>query len=116
MKQHDIPKCLTDILTSIDSIAEYLSEFMGERRDFSIYMQSKLLRSAVERELSIIGEATNRIYRVDPEYPILHNRKIIALRNRVIHAYDALDDTRIWVIVTKHLPVLRAEVEKLLVQ
>ncbi len=114
MKQHDIPKSLTDIITSIDSIEEYLSELMGGRRDFNLYMQKRYLRRAVERELGIIGEATNRIYRVDPEYPLLNNRQIIALRNRIVHAYDSLDDPAIWTIVTKHLPPLRAEVEKLL--
>jgi uncharacterized protein with HEPN domain len=112
--QHDIPQSLTDIITSIDAIEGYLARTMGERRDFNVYMDDRMLRSAVERELGIIGEATGRIHRVDPAYPILHNRKIIALRNRVVHAYDALDDARVWAIITRHLPLLRTEVEKLL--
>ncbi len=89
---------------------------MGERRDFNVYMGDRMLRRAVERELGIVGEATNRIHSVDPEYPILHNRQIIALRNRIVHAYDSLEDPAIWAIVTKHLPPLRAEVERLLGQ
>jgi uncharacterized protein with HEPN domain len=115
-RQHEIPKSLTDILTSIDAIEEYLTRTMGKRRDFNVYMDDRMLRSAVERELGIIGEATGRIHSVDSEYPILHNRKIIALRNRVVHAYDALDDARVWAIVTKHLPALRLEVERLLAE
>jgi uncharacterized protein with HEPN domain len=114
MKQHDIPKCLHDIRTSIDAIEEYLTEFMGERRDFNIYVQNRILRSAVERELSIIGEAANRIHQVDPEYPMLHNRKIIALRNRVVHAYDGLDNETIWGVIINHLPPLKADVDRLL--
>jgi uncharacterized protein with HEPN domain len=86
---------------------------MGERRDFNVYMGDRMLRNAVERELGIIGEATGRIHGVDPVCPILHDRKIIALRNRVVHACDALDDARVRAIITRHLPPLKAEVEKL---
>ncbi len=114
MEQHDIPKCLVDILTSIESIEGYLAKSMGDRRDFTIYKQDKLLRRGVERELEIIGEATNRILKTTPAIEIGSARKIVDLRNWVIHAYDSVNDTVIWGIVTKHLPPLRAEVEKLL--
>lgn len=53
----EIKKYLYDIKVSIDSIFEYL----GDKRDFNEYLQNKLLRRAVEREIEIIGEATNRI-------------------------------------------------------
>jgi uncharacterized protein with HEPN domain len=114
MKRHDIPQCLRDILTSIDAIESYLTEAMGKRRDFNVYMRSKLLRRGVERELEIIGEATNRILQTDPAFVIENMRKIVATRNRVIHGYDSVNDETIWAIVVNHLPPLRAEVERLL--
>jgi uncharacterized protein with HEPN domain len=114
MKQHDITQCLVDILTSIDDIDAYLTRFMGERRDFKIYMADKVLRRSVERELEIIGEATNRIMRTDPSFVIENARKIVATRNRVIHGYDKIEDETIWAIATRQLPALRAEVERLL--
>ncbi len=114
MEQHDIPTCLYDIRTSIDSIEEYLARFMGKCRDFSIYSQEKFLRRCVERELEIIGEATKRILQTNPEFKLTNARKIIDLRNYVAHGYDIVDNDTIWVIVTKHLPLLKAEVEKLL--
>ncbi len=43
-------------------------------------------------------------------------RGLVDLRNRVIHGYDSIDDETIWGIVIKHLPPLRAEVERLLAQ
>jgi uncharacterized protein with HEPN domain len=52
---HKIELYLLDISNSIDSIFEYL----GEARNFNAYEANKLLRRAVERELEIIGEATN---------------------------------------------------------
>ncbi len=113
MERHNITKCLTDICTSIELIEQYLSKFMGERRDFNIYRQEILLRNGVERQLEIIGEATNRILKADPEFKLTNARRIVDLRNRIIHAYDSVNNTIIWGIVTKQLPLLKAEVEKL---
>ena len=46
----------------------------------------------VERELEIIGEATNRILKINPEVDISNSRRIVDLRNWVIHAYDNVDN------------------------
>ncbi len=116
MKRHNIPTCLADIRASIDTIEEYLAKFMGERRDFNIYMQEKMLRNAVERQLEIIGEATKRILQTDPAFKLTNARKIIDLRNYVAHGYDVVDDDTIWIIVNKHLSPLRSEVEQMLEQ
>ena len=103
-----------DIIDSIDAIEGYLSEFLGERRDFNVYMQKRFLRRCVEREIEIIGEATNRILRVDAAYPITSARKIVNTRNYVAHGYDRIEDETIGGIVIKPLPLLRDEVDKLL--
>jgi uncharacterized protein with HEPN domain len=63
---HKIELYVLDISNSIDSIFEYLDE----ERNFNVYEANKLLRRAVERELEIIGEATNRIIRIDPTIDI----------------------------------------------
>ena len=105
-----INKYLYDIITSINSIYEYLEE----NRDFNDYQKNKLLRRAVERELEIIGEASNRILKLDSEFPIDNARKIVDLRNWVIHGYDKVDDVIIWGIISNHLPKLKEQVEKLM--
>ena len=105
-----IQKYLYDIITSINSIYEYL----GENRDFNQYSENKLLRRAVERELEIIGEASNRILKLDSEFPIDNARKIVDLRNWVIHGYDKVDDIIIWGILSNHLPKLKEQVENLM--
>jgi len=105
-----IQKYLYDIITSINSIYEYL----GENRDFNEYSENKLLRRAVERELEIIGEASNRILKLDNEFPIDNARKIVDLRNWVIHGYDKVDDVIIWGILSNHLPKLKEQVENLM--
>jgi uncharacterized protein with HEPN domain len=68
----------------------------------------------VERKIEIIGEAVNRCTTFWPEIPITNKRKIISTRNRVIHAYDAVDDAMVWGIVVNHLSQLKLQVEALL--
>lgn len=108
--QDKINKYLYDILTSANSIFEYL----GDKRDFTIYDSNKLLRRAIEREFEIIGEAINRILKLDRDYPIKNAERIISLRNYVIHGYDKVDNVIMWGIISKDLPKLKNEVEKLL--
>ncbi len=57
----EIKKYLFDIQESINSIEKYL----GEKRDFKVYIADKMLRRAVEREFEIIGEAMGRIEKID---------------------------------------------------
>jgi len=105
--KREIKKCLFDINTSIDSIYDYL----GGDRNFFEYQKDKLLRRGIEREIEIIGEAMNRILRIDPDFKIENSRQIIDTRNWVIHGYDKVDDVIIWGIISNHLPKLRKEIE-----
>jgi uncharacterized protein with HEPN domain len=108
--QHKLQMYLLDISNSIDSIHEYL----GLERSFNVYESNKQLRRAVERELEIIGEATNRIIKINPEIDISNARRIVNLRNWVIHAYDNVDNVIIWGIIDKDLPLLKKQVTQLL--
>lgn len=108
--QHSIEMYLLDIMNSIDSINEYL----GDERNFKIYESNKLLRRGVERELEIIGEAVNRILKIDPEVDISNSRWIVTLRNWVIHADNNVDNVIIWGIIDKDLPLLKKQVSDLL--
>jgi len=107
---HRIEKYLYDIKESIDSIEEYL----GDKRDFFQYQKNKLLRRGIERELEIIGEAINRILKINPDIEIPEARRIVDLRNWVIHGYDKVDDVIIWGIISRDIPKLKKQVEKLL--
>lgn len=64
--------------------------------------------------VEIIGEAMNRILKKDETITITNSRKLVDVRNRIIHGYDSVSDDIIWGIVIRHLPILQAEVEKLL--
>lgn len=106
----EIKKYLFDIKTAIESVEEYVKNI----DNLEAYQQNKLIRRAVEREIEIIGEATNRILKLDESVQIKNARKIVDTRNWVIHGYDNVDDIIIWGVITKHLPKLKKEVEKLL--
>lgn len=108
--RREIRKYLFDIMTSIDSINEYL----GERKSFFEYQKNKLLRRGIEREIEIIGEAMNRALKLDPDLDISHARQIVDTRNWVIHGYDKVDDVVIWAIISKHLPELKKEINRYL--
>ena len=106
-----IKKSLEDILQMIEEIDSFFEE--GNRR-FDVYMSNTCLRRAIQMNLSIIGEATNRILKLDPGINISSSRKIVSTRNFLIHGYDSLSHDIIWSIVMRHLPILKEEVNKLL--
>lgn len=110
--KHEIKMHLYDIKTSIDSIFE----FVGKERNFYDYQKNKLVRRAVEREIEIIGEATNRILKIDPEFNLTNARQIVDTRNWVIHNYDKVDDVIIWGIISIHLPQLKMDIDNYLAQ
>lgn len=80
------------------------------------YRGDRMLRSAVERQFEIIGEALTRLRAKSPELAeqISEYRKIISFRNVLIHGYDAVDDEVTWRIVVEKLPILQRELEELL--
>lgn len=108
--QREILKYLLDIQESINSIYDYL----GDRRDFNDYKSNKLLRRGIEREIEIIGEATNRILKLDKHIDISDSRRIVDMRNWVIHGYDKVDDVIVWGVISQDLPKLKEQVDKLI--
>jgi uncharacterized protein with HEPN domain len=108
--QREIKKYLHDIQESIDSI----ESFLKGRNDYNEYLSNKLLRRGIERELEIIGEATNRILQLDSEINIDDARRIVDLRNWVIHGYDKIDDVIVWGIISRDIPKLKIQIDALL--
>ena len=74
------------------------------------------MRSGVERQFQIIGEAIRQLARVDPAMAerIPEFRNIIAFRNIIVHGYALLDDALVWRAVEEELPVLHIALVDLL--
>ena len=85
--------------------------FLDEIKDISHYQADLKTKRAVERNLEIIGEAANRMSRLQADLPITHLHNIIGTRNKIIHGYDQVSDELIWSIVKHSLPVLKDEVK-----
>jgi uncharacterized protein with HEPN domain len=70
----------------------------------------------VERKFEIIGEALNRIKRLDKGLlvAIPQHERIIGFRNVISHGYDVIAPELVWDAIQNHLPVLRGMVEELL--
>lgn len=108
---NSIKTWLFDILNSINEIESY---FLDTPMLFEVYQNDLRTKRAVERNIEIIGEAMSRILKEDKDIQISNSRKIVDVRNRIIHGYDSVSDDVIWGIVIKNLPVLQKEVEALL--
>lgn len=104
-------KCLFDIKIAVEEIDSF---FKTENRDFENYKGNSLLKRAIERNLEIIGEAMNRILKEDPDFHLENSKRIIGLRNQIIHGYDTVSDESIWGIITNHLPKLKTEIDSLI--
>lgn len=104
-------KWLFDIKIAIEEINSY---FVKYNRTFKEYQNNLILKRAIERNLEIIGEAVNKIIKVEPDIEISNAKRIIGLRNQIIHAYDNISDENIWGIVIKHLPRLEQDINKLI--
>lgn len=67
-----------------------------------------LIRSAIERQLEILGEACQRMVQADPEIRdrIPEVGFAIGLRNRIIHGYDRVENAVVYDTLTHDLPAL----------
>jgi len=98
-------------LIDIHQAIALIELFTQETPAFTLYQADLKTKSAVERQLSIIGEAVNNFRKEESDYILTHTKQIVDFRNLLIHAYDSLDDTIVWTILINHLPILKIKVE-----
>ena len=101
---------LNDILNAANAILDYLKDCPT----FDDYLNDRKTRRAVEREFEIIGEAMNRVLKLEPTINISDARKIVDFRNFVIHDYNRIDNQLVWRTSQTKLPQLIEEVSQLL--
>ena len=104
--EHDPRAWLWDICQAADKIAAFI-----QGRGFADYLADAMLRSAVERQFEIIGEALSRLSKEAPALArrIAVLRRAIAMRNILIHGYREIDNEAVWQTAQDDLPGLRAQ-------
>ncbi len=102
-------------LYDMQRAAGLLREFTGGKT-LADYEGDAMLRSAVERQFEIIGEAMTNLAKVDEAAVgrISHYARVIAFRNILIHGYADVDDRLVWDVIETDLPTLGREVDVLL--
>ncbi len=85
-------------------------------KSFADYSADILLRSAVERQLEIVGEALAQLARTDPATAsqIGEYQRIIAFRNILIHGYAEIDHRIVWNVLELKLPAVLRQASSLL--
>jgi len=80
------------------------------------FVEDDLLRSAVERQLQIIGEALSQLAKVDPQIAskVSELSRIIAFRNILVHGYAAIDYDTVWRLIEDKLPELLVNLRTIL--
>jgi uncharacterized protein with HEPN domain len=101
-------------LADIRDAAEYILDVIPEIKSYKEYVSHRFYKPAFERKVEIIGEALSKALKLSPDLPITNKERIVSMRHRIIHAYDAVDDALVWEVVRKHLPKLHEEVQNLL--
>ena len=107
MRPRDVRVYLHDVVTAAAAIRSFI-----DGRSAADYRSDLLLRSAVERQFEILGEALSRALRADPDVAagIPAVRGAIDFRNVIAHEYDALSPATVWDIARNELPALAKQV------
>src|SRR6516165_1902568 len=109
--RRDTRSYLWDALKAVEAVQSFL-----RGRTYGAFVEDDLLRSAVERQLEIIGEALSQLAKVDPQIAsnISELRRIIAFRNILVHGYAAIDYDTVWRLIEDKLPELQTNLRVLL--
>lgn len=109
--QPETPAWLWDAKQATDAIGQFIDGIDEEE-----FVDSLLVRSAVERQLEILGEALKRIRRSDADtaHSLPHIHRIIGMRNVISHEYGDIDYEIVWTAVTVHMQELGLTIERLL--
>jgi uncharacterized protein with HEPN domain len=104
---------LWDLLTAVQRIQGFVAA-----KTWDDYSNDVLLRSAVERQFEVAGEAMNVLRRLDPatadRVPNAH--RMVGMRNILIHGYAQVNNETVWRAATTDLgevvEIVRALLDK----
>jgi len=106
LRPRDVCVYLQDMVTAAEAVGVFISG-----RTLADYKADLMLRSAVERQFEILGEALARALRLDPalQERLPASCGVIDFRNVIAHEYDVLAAATVWDIARNELPSLAAD-------
>lgn len=111
MRSRDVRAHLYDILQAAEAVDSFTRGC-----ELVDYVADRMRRSAVERQLEIIGEAMRRTLQVSPELELVlpDARRVVDFRNAIAHGYDVLNDSVVWDVAVRLVPILREQTQRIL--
>lgn len=114
------PQRVDDYLEHIAEAIERATSYLQPLRDVEALGQNSQVQDAIVRNIEIIGEAAAHIYNREPDFiqqhPQLPWAQMRAMRNAVIHEYFFVDLDIVWNTVKHDLPLLKQQIEALLLE
>lgn len=109
MSDRDHKLLLEDILDAGEKIKEYTNNL-----SYDDFMNSDLTKDAVARNFEVIGEAASKIPEyIKHQYPNVEWKRIIGLRNRIVHEYFGVDYQIVWEIIQHQLDIFLNEIRSI---
>ncbi|HUZ59628.1 MAG TPA: HepT-like ribonuclease domain-containing protein [Hanamia sp.] len=108
MPDPDLQKYIFDVLEAINNLESFTAEITLDK------LEKIEFKWAVERGISIIGEALYKANKVEKNLAITNLKNIISMRHIVIHDYDMIESERLYITIKKHIPILKEEIAKIL--
>jgi len=104
-------KYLWDALNAATGVAGFVANC-----SFEEYLADFKTRSAVERQLQIIGEALAQLRSKDPEAAaqIPELPRVVAFRNILVHGYADVDQKIVWGVIVTALQRLQDRLREML--
>ncbi|AKD56518.1 hypothetical protein SD10_18020 [Spirosoma radiotolerans] len=110
MSKRSLYILLTDMLEAVDTIQEYTNDL-----NYESFLNSKMVRDAVVRNVQVLGGAANRIPKpFRDQHATIEWLRIIRTRHILVHDYFGLDYKILWRIITVHLPPLQQSIKQIL--
>ncbi|MEA1986573.1 MAG: HepT-like ribonuclease domain-containing protein [Candidatus Marinimicrobia bacterium] len=106
MFKRDVSLYIVDILIAINKIFRYTKKFDNSEE----FLYSELNWDGTIRQLEIIGEATNKLIKLE----IIDEKSyriIVDFRNYIVHSYFGIDSSIVWEVVKNKLPDFMAELK-----
>lgn len=100
---------LWDMLEATRNVAAIIAG-----KTFEEYENDLVIRSAIERQVEILGEAANHVSsEFQTDHPQIPWRRIIGQRNVLAHEYKDIAAKLIWTVATEYIPDLIVALEPL---